>query len=62
MALPKQAQPKLRIPLPVDKSFGLGDVFKSATTKMGFIPLGGCQQRVFALIGWLFSTQYREVK
>lgn len=56
MSLPKQSKPILRIPLPINKSVGLGDVVKSVTTKMGFTPCGGCQQRAAVLNQWVGFT------
>jgi hypothetical protein len=58
MKLPAQTKPVLRIPAPVHKSFGLGDVVKTVTQRLGFETCGGCERRAAALNRWVSFTPY----
>ncbi len=53
MKMPKQAAPVLRIPAPVDRATGLGDVVKKVTAAVGVEACGGCERRAAALNRWV---------
>ncbi len=56
MKVPKQTEPVMRIPAPVGKAVGLGDVVKGVTRKLGFDPCAGCERRAAALNRWVAFT------
>ena len=58
MKLPTQAKPVIRIPAPLQKSVGLGDVVKGVTRKFGFDPCKGCLKRAATLNRWVAFVPY----
>ena len=56
MKLPKQSAPVLRIPVPVKRAAGLGDVIRTMTTAVGVQACRGCQQRAAVLNRWVVFT------
>ena len=40
---------RLRLPIPITKDLGLGDVLKRTTSALGIKPCGGCEGRAAAL-------------
>jgi hypothetical protein len=61
MKVPAQTKPVMRIPAPVQKVVGLGDVVKGVTRRLGFDPCQGCKRRAAALNRWVAFTPYRRM-
>jgi hypothetical protein len=60
--LPTQAGPIIRIPAPVQKPVGLGDMLKGVTRRFGFDPCGGCERRAITLNRWVTFAPYHGIK
>lgn len=58
MKLPTQVKPVIRIPAPLQKSVGLGDVVKGVTGRFGFEPCTGCLERAATLNRWVAFVPY----
>ncbi len=56
MNLPTQAEPVLRVPAPVKRATGLGDLVKTVTAALGVKACAGCQQRAAMLNRWVGFT------
>jgi hypothetical protein len=55
---PEQVRPSIRVPAPLRRSVGLGDVVKSVTRTFGFEPCRGCLERAAALNRWVGFAPY----
>ncbi len=53
MKVPRQAEPVIRIPAPVKKAKGLGDVIKTMTGAVGIKACKGCRRRAAVLNRWV---------
>lgn len=53
MNLPHQNRPILRIPAPLEKEKGLGEIVRNVTGKIGLRHCAGCQRRAALLDRWI---------
>ncbi|MCG8460240.1 MAG: hypothetical protein MI919_28490 [Holophagales bacterium] len=53
MRLPEQSEPVIRIPIPLDRRVGLGEVVKAVTEKVGIEACQGCRRRAATLDRWV---------
>ena len=58
LKLPIQAKPAIRIPAPVARSIGLGEVIKGVTRTFGIDPCQGCTRRAATLNRWVVFVPY----